>query len=97
MLCKITPLLVNTLAQLGVLHRRQNHLHEAVSWFGRAFAIVAEYKMRVGGQILMDLARVMSAMGKEEFTVAWRRAFEGQEPPLAAIREVLEKLEAPKN
>jgi tetratricopeptide (TPR) repeat protein len=87
------PLMVNTLTQFGTLRWRQNRLHEAVSWLGKAFVIAAEYNMRVGGQILMYLARVMNAMGEEEFTAAWRQAFEGQEPPLELIREVIGKSE----
>ena len=85
------PLMVSTLAQLGVLHRRQNHLQETVAWSGRALFIATRYNMRVAGQILADLARVMKAMGEEEFAGAWRQAFEGQEPPLEAIRKAAGK------
>ena len=85
-------LLVNTLAQLGVLYRKQSRFNDAVSRFGRAFVIAAKYKMRVGGQILIDLARVMDSMGEENFTVAWQQAFEGQEPPLEVIRDILRRL-----
>ncbi|MDP2726437.1 MAG: tetratricopeptide repeat protein, partial [Dehalococcoidia bacterium] len=87
------PLLVDTLAQLGVLRRVQGRHGEAVSWLGQALAIAAEYNMRVGAQILAVLARMMKAMGEEEFTVAWRQAFPGREPPLEVIREFLNKLE----
>jgi len=85
------PLQVNTLAQLGVLRSLQGRLDQAVVWFGRASAIATAHDMRVGIQILAHLARVMKAMGEEQFTAAWRQAFEGQEPPLDVLRELLER------
>ena len=88
------PLLVDTLAELGLLRRGQGNPGEAVSWFGKALAVAVEYNMRVEGQILSDLARTMKDMGEEEFTEAWRQAFDGQEPPLAAILGVLGRPEA---
>lgn len=87
------PLPVKTQVALGVLHWEQNHRDEAVSWLGGAFAIAAEHNMQVAGPILVALAGAMNAMGEEEFSVAWRQALEGQEPPLAMLREVLERLE----
>jgi tetratricopeptide (TPR) repeat protein len=86
------PLIVNTLAQMGVLYRLKKAMPESVLWSGRALAIAAEYKMRVAGQILADLARNMDTMGEKEFTAAWKEAFQGQEPPLELLRNVLEKL-----
>lgn len=86
------PLMVDTLAQLGVLMRRQRRLDESVSWYGRALAIAAEYKMRVGGQIAGHLARVMKDMGEEAFAAAWRQAF-SQDPPLDLLRKVLRRME----
>ena len=80
------PWRVDTLALMGVLRRRQNRADEAVAWYGRALTIAAEYEMPVGTQILMDLARVIGAMGEDAFAAAWRQAFEGQEPPLEDIR-----------
>ena len=62
-----------------------------MAWSGRALFIATRYNMRVAGQILADLARVMKAMGEEEFAGAWRQAFEGQEPPLEAIRKAAGK------
>lgn len=91
------PLMVNTLAQLGALHLQQNYLHEAVSWFGKALVIAEEYNMPIGDQIVMDLARVINAMGEEEFMVAWQQAFEGQEPPLERIREVMRGMQGDDN
>lgn len=87
------PLMVNTLAQLGVLRRSQDRLDEAVSWFGKAWAIASEYQMRVGLQILIDLAHLMRAMGEARFTVAWQQAFENQESPLTILREVLKRID----
>ena len=85
------PLMVKTLAQLGTLRRLQNRPGEAVSSYGRALSIAAEYNMRVGHQIQVELAGVMKDMGEEDFTTAWRQALDGQEPPIVALREVLEK------
>ncbi len=70
-----------------------NHLYEAVSWLGRALSIAAEYKRQVVGRILMDIALVMKDMGEKEFTAAWQQSFAGQEPPLDALRKVLERQE----
>ena len=86
------PFLVETLAQFGLLRREQGRFREAVSWFGRALSIAAEYNMRVGGQIMRDLARVMKAMGEEEFAAAWREAMPGQEAVIEVIRGFMEKL-----
>jgi len=85
---------VNTLAQLGVLRRRQGRPAEAFSWYGRALAIATEYEMRVAGQIMEDLARTMQAMGEDPFAAAWRKAFDGQEPPLELLRQILAKMDA---
>ena len=89
------PLAVNTIAQLGLLRQQQERPDEAVAWFGRAHAITAQYNMVVGAKVLADLARTMKGMGEEEFTAAWRQAFDGEEPPLQAIREALGQLEKP--
>ncbi|MGB8657505.1 MAG: CHAT domain-containing protein [Candidatus Zixiibacteriota bacterium] len=85
------PLMVNTLAQLGVLRRRQNQLSDSILWFGRAHLIAAEYNMPVGARILLEVGRLMTTMGENDFTAAWRQAFKGQEPPLEAIREILKR------
>ena len=85
------PFMVNTLAQVGALRREQDNPREAVSWLGRALAVADEHDMRVGGLILANLASTMKDMGEEEFAAAWRQAFDGQEPPLPAIGEVLKQ------
>ncbi len=87
------PLLVNTLAQIGVLRKKQNQLREAVSWFGKALAIATEYEMRVSFQIMADLARILKIMGEKEFTTAWQQVFSGQPPPIEALRKVMAMLE----
>ncbi|MBU7018636.1 MAG: CHAT domain-containing protein [Theionarchaea archaeon] len=87
------PYKVNTLGQLGILYREKNQLHDAMQYFGEAFSIAAQYGMKVLTQILVDLARIMETMGEEDFTDAWKKEFAGQEPPIALIRETMEKLE----
>jgi tetratricopeptide (TPR) repeat protein len=81
-----SPLLVNTLAQVGVLERRRGRPVEAIPWYGRALATAAKYQMRVSDQILADLAVVLNELGEDAFITACRQAFGGQEPPLEAIR-----------
>jgi tetratricopeptide (TPR) repeat protein len=87
------PYQVHTLAQLGVLYRRKNLPEQAVAWFGRALMIAVAYNMRVAGQILADLARLMRQMGEGLFTAAWREAFADQEPPLDVLRQLLQQPE----
>jgi tetratricopeptide (TPR) repeat protein len=87
------PLLVNTLAQMGLLRRDQARPGEAVAWLGRALFIAAKYQMRVTGQVLVNLARLMGVMGEEAFTAAWREAFPDQAPPWDALRRASEDLE----
>ena len=50
-------------------------------------AVAEEYDMRTALQIRATLAGLMSDLGEEQFTAAWREAFEGQEPPLDALRQ----------
>ncbi len=85
---------VNTLAQLGVLRRKQNNWDEALMWYGRALAIALEYQMRVSAQILAHIARLLDAMGEEAFVASWTRSFPETEPPLPALREILKQLES---
>ena len=54
--------------------------------------IAAEYNMHDRFQIIVDLARIVKAMGEAEFAEAWRQAFEGQEPP-DVIRDIAKKIE----
>jgi tetratricopeptide (TPR) repeat protein len=86
------PLMVKTLAQMGRLRWQQGKKSEAVPWLGRALAIAGEYQMMVAGQILADLARLLQSMGEDEFGLAWKDAFEAQDPPLELLREVLRQL-----
>jgi tetratricopeptide (TPR) repeat protein len=85
------PLLVNTMAQLGLIYQGKNNPEQAVMLLGTALAIAVKYKMRDIMGIIIDLARLMKAMGEEHFTQTWRQHFEGQEPPLEIIREFLDK------
>ena len=84
-------LLVSTLAQLGLLRLDQERLCEAVSHVGEALAIASRYEQSDRSYILVVLGHLMHQMGESEFTAAWTEAFEGQEPPLDAIREVLKR------
>ena len=63
-----------------------------VGWYGRALAIASEYNMHVGGRILADLAGVLESMGEAAFVEAWGEAFDGEEPPLEAIRKAGEAI-----
>ena len=83
---------VNTLAQLGSLRLFQNRHRESVAWYGSALIIAADYQMPVLRQILVNLARIVNQLGEEKFTSAWKGAFDGQAPPLEAIRQVAEQL-----
>jgi hypothetical protein len=78
---------------MGVLRRVQGRHAEAVSWFGRALAIASEHEMPVATQIMEVLAGLAKDLGEEEFTAAWRQAFDGQEPPMEALRAVEATLE----
>jgi len=85
--------MINPLAQFGRLRRIQNQFDEAVAWFLKALVIANEYKMRVGGQIIYNLAITMKAMGEEQFVEAWRHAAPQDEPPLERLREIVKQME----
>jgi hypothetical protein len=89
---KNPPLMVNTLAQFGVLRRLQGRYLEAVASFGNALAIATQYQMRIGGQIATNLARPLKTMGENDFAAAWRQAF-NEEPPLEDLRSILQGLD----
>jgi len=86
------PILVNTLAQIGILRRKQNQLNKSVEYFGKALMIASNYKMRVRGKILVDLAKLMEMQGEKLFSKTWEDAFNGQTPPLEVLRKVLNDL-----
>lgn len=88
------PLMVTTLGRLGLLYRQQSRFQEAIEHLGKAFTLAVKFQMRAARTISIDLVRLMKAMGEEKFLDAWRQAFEGQEPPLGFLREVLAKLES---
>ncbi len=84
---------VQTLAQMGILRRMQNREPESVGLLGTALKIAAANTMSVGGRILGSLARLLRSMGEKAFATVWREAFDGEEPPLDALRNALEQLE----
>lgn len=83
---------MNILISFGILRWEQKRLHEAVSWFGKAWIIAAQREVEVAHVILASLARVMETMGEEELMVTCRETFEGRKPSHELIREVMEKL-----
>ena len=85
---------VRSIAQMGIFWRAQGSNVEAVSWFGRAFVIAKENGMSEVGQIIADLARLATDLGEDAFAVAWRQAFDGQDPPPEVMREVREAAQA---
>ena len=87
------PLLVNALGQFGRLRTLQGRPREAVSLLGQGLIIASQYQMRVGGTIAAWLAGVMKDIGEEEFTDAWKKAFDGQDPPIDTLKQELARLE----
>ena len=61
--------------------------------FVKALVITNNYKMIIGGRIMTDIAKIMITMGEKEFTAVWREVADKQEPPLKALREIVEKME----
>jgi tetratricopeptide (TPR) repeat protein len=82
-----TPTLINTLAQLGVVSSQQDDFPRAIEWLGKALSKADEIKFPVTHQIMSDLATLMNAMGVEKFTRSWNEAFDGEEPPLAELKQ----------
>jgi len=81
-----------TLFQIGVLYHEQNNFYKAVFYFGLALTIATKYSMQIRRNILLDLAIIMKAIGKKDFTIAWQQTFDGQKPSLKLINELEEKL-----
>jgi hypothetical protein len=75
-------LLVETLAQFGVLRRRQGRPGEALPWYGRALAIANAYGIDIAGLILIHLCALQEELGADAFAAAWAAAFPGQPPPV---------------
>lgn len=84
-------LMVNPLAQLGLLRCDQERLPESVVWLGKALTIAVEYQMRVAAQILLNLADLMKSMGENEFVAVWQQSF-GEKPPLDLLRKAMKQL-----
>ena len=82
-----------TMADVGRIRLQQNKLPEALQWLGAALAIAIKHGSDPSVHVLPHLARVFQKMGEDEFTLAWKEAFEGQEPPLAALRDALKGLD----
>ncbi|MFH1743400.1 MAG: tetratricopeptide repeat protein, partial [bacterium] len=87
------PMLVESLSQLGMLRLNQRRFSESLILLGEVFAITEQYNLQTPNTVLKGLAVIMEIMGEEEFASAWRDAFEDQEPPLEALREILRKME----
>jgi len=84
---------VLTLAQMATLFEEISDLDEAIWCFGIALSIAAEHKMPVATHIILYLAALLDQMGDERFTAAWRKAFNGANPPIDRIREIKRLLE----
>jgi tetratricopeptide (TPR) repeat protein len=79
------PLMVNAMAQMGVLKIIQSQFKDAIGLLGYALAITIEYKMQVSQRILKTLGNVLRQMGDKEFCTAWQQAF-SEEPPSNLIK-----------
>ena len=88
---KHPPLLVNTLAQFGVLYREQKRLSESVASLGKALQIASNFQMHIGYTILANLGINLELMGEENFVAAWHQVFK-EDPPLDTIREIRERI-----
>ncbi|HKV42945.1 MAG TPA: tetratricopeptide repeat protein [Blastocatellia bacterium] len=80
------PRKVDTLAVLGLLNQDQGRYDEAISYLGLAFRITVEFKMPASAGVDKDLRGLAEAMGEDNFKVAWRAAFDGEEPPEGIIK-----------
>jgi tetratricopeptide (TPR) repeat protein len=78
-------LLFNSWLQLGGLRERQERLPEAVACSGRALSVATAHPPLLGRPALLQLARLLQAMGEEGFVAAWHADLPG-EPPLEALR-----------
>jgi tetratricopeptide (TPR) repeat protein len=85
---------VLTLAQTAVLFGARADFDESVRCFGIALSIALEHRMTIAVPILLNLATNLDYMGDEQFKAAWRKAFDGADPPLDLIREAKRLFEA---
>jgi tetratricopeptide (TPR) repeat protein len=83
-----------TLAQTAILLGTRSDFDESTRCFGIALFIAIEHQMPITTQILLNLATNLDYMGDEQFTAAWRKAFDGADPPLDLIREAKRLFEA---
>ncbi|MFC1713674.1 tetratricopeptide repeat protein [Candidatus Poribacteria bacterium] len=87
-------LTIDTLIRLGFVSRQRNRLRKAISWYGRAWSILAKDNLLdSANQVLERLASIMKTTGENEFTIAWRKAFNDEEPPLEFIQKIMEDSE----
>jgi len=84
---------VLTLAQMATLFGEISDPDEAIWCSGIALFIAAEHKMPVVSQIILYLAALLDQMGDERFTAAWRKVFNGANPPIDRIQEIKRLLE----
>ncbi len=82
-----------TMADVGRIRYEQNKLLEALQWLGGALMIAMKCGPDPSVHVLPDLARVLQTMGEDEFTLAWKETFEGQEPPLELLQEVVNRMD----
>ncbi|MDR9817265.1 MAG: tetratricopeptide repeat protein [Candidatus Methanoculleus thermohydrogenotrophicum] len=82
-----------TLAQTAILLGTRSDFDESTRCLGIALFIAIEHQMLITNQILLNLATNLDYMGDEQFTAAWRKAFDGADPPLDRIREIKRLLE----
>lgn len=83
-----------TLAQTAILLGTRSDFDESTRCFGIALFIAIEHQMLITTQILLNLSTNLDYMGDEQFTAAWRKAFDGADPPLDLIREAKRLFEA---
>ena len=83
-----------TLAQTAILLGTRSDFDESTRYFGIALFIAIEHQMLITTQILLNLATNLDYMGDEQFAAAWRKAFDGADPPLDLIREIKRQVDA---
>ena len=59
---------------------------------GRAYWIEVELKSPDTPKTLNNMTALKFLMGEETFLAAWREAFEGEEPPIEELREMMRKM-----
>ena len=72
-----------TLAQTAILLGTRSDFDESIRCYGTAFSIAMEHRISptITVPIILNLAIVLDEVGDERFTVVWRKAFDGADPP----------------